>query len=171
MFCIDDDAYIKIITFEGGWVLMTSLQSKQRGFTIIELLIVIIVIGILATLVITTFSGIQRNARNRTREADVNALHSQLEYFYGQQGYYPTLADMNDDTWRSANMQGLDDGAISDPQDTAATPALVAAAAASAYSYDITPDTCDNGAGGNCTSYILTATYEGGGSFVKNSLN
>lgn len=152
---------------------MTSLQNKQRGFTIIELLIVIIVIGILATLVITTFSGIQRNARNRTREADINALHSQLEYFYGQQGYYPTLDELNDDTFRSTEMQGLDDGAISDPQDESATPALVAAPAAEVYSYDITPDTCDNdpAVGGNCTSYVLTATYEGGGTFVKNSLN
>jgi len=150
---------------------MTSLQNKQRGFTIIELLIVIIVIGILATLVITTFSGIQRNARNRTREADINALHSQLEYFYGQQGYYPTLANLNDADWRSSNMQGLDAGAISDPQDKSATPALVAAATVERYSYDVTPDDCDNADAGNCTSYVLTATYEGGGTFTKNSLN
>ncbi len=149
---------------------MTSLQRKQQGFTIIELLIVIIVIGILATLVITTFSGIQRNARNRTREADVNALHSQIEYYYGQNGNYPTLANVNDSTWRSSNMQGLDDGALSDPQDTSSG-ALVGSAQAGAYSYDVAPTGCDNGTNGDCASYVLTATYEGGGTFVKNSLN
>lgn len=149
---------------------MTSLKRKERGFTIIELLIVIIVIGILATLVITTFSGIQRNARNRAREADVNALHSQLEYYYGQNGKYPAFADMNTAAWRSTNLKGLDDGALSDPQDSSSG-LLVASPQAGAYSYEVTPANCDNGVNGDCTTYILTATYEGGGSFVKNSLN
>jgi len=148
---------------------MTSLKRKQGGFTIIELLIVIIVIGILATLVITTFSGIQRNARNRTREADINALHSQIEYYYGQQGVYPTLANLNDATWRSTNLKGLDAEALKDPQGSAST--LVAAPAADSYAYAVTPANCDNGSGGDCTAYTLTATYEGGGTFVKNSLN
>ena len=148
---------------------MISLKRKESGFTIIELLIVIIVIGILATLVITTFSGIQRNARNRTREADINALHSQIEYYYGQNGTYPTLANLNDSDWRSTNLKGLDAEALKDPQGSAAT--LVDTPAADSYAYAVSPANCDNGSGGDCTSYVLTATYEGGGSFVKNSLN
>lgn len=148
---------------------MISLKRKESGFTIIELLIVIIVIGILATLVITTFSGIQRNARDRTREADINALHSQIEYYYGQNGTYPTLANLNDATWRSTNLKGLDSEALKDPKGAGAT--LVAAPAASAYSYVVTPANCDNASAGDCTAYVLTATYEGGGTFVKNSLN
>ena len=147
---------------------MVSLKHKQSGFTIIELLIVIIVIGILATLVITTFSGIQRNARNRAREADVNALHSQLEYYYGQNSKYPTLANMNDAAWRAANLKGLDSGALSDPQ--GGTETLVGTPTAGSYAYEITPTGCNN-AGTDCTSYVLTATYEGSGTFVKNSLN
>ncbi len=148
---------------------MISLKRKESGFTIIELLIVIIVIGILATLVITTFSGIQRNARDRTREADINALHSQIEYYYGQNGTYPTLANLNDATWRSTNLKGLDSEALKDPKGASAT--LVATPASSAYSYAVTPANCDNGSAGDCTAYVLTATYEGGGTFVKNSLN
>ena len=136
---------------------MISLKRKESGFTIIELLIVIIVIGILATLVITTFSGIQRNARDRTREADINALHSQIEYYYGQNGTYPTLANLNDATWRSANLKGLDSEALKDPKGTAAT--LVAAPASSSYAYVVTPANCDNGSAGDCTAYVLTATY------------
>lgn len=147
---------------------MISLHKKQSGFTIIELLIVIIVIGILATLVITTFSGIQRNARNRAREADINAIHSQLEYYYGQNSKYPTLDDLNNATWRNDNLKGLDSGALSDPQGTNET--LVSAPAAASYSYAVTPTGCNN-AGTDCTGYTLTATYEGEGTFVKNSLN
>lgn len=147
---------------------MISLKRKNSGFTIIELLIVIIVIGILATLVITTFSGIQRNARNRAREADVNALHSQIEYYYGQNNKYPTLDQLNDATWRAENLKGLDAEALKDPQGSAAT--LVATPAAGSYAYVVTPSGCNN-AGTDCTGYTLTATYEGGGTFVKNSLN
>lgn len=149
---------------------MTSLRNKTSGFTIIELLIVIIVIGILATLVITTFSGIQQNARNRTREADTNALHGHLEFYFGQQGNYPTLANLNDATWRAANLQGLDSEALTDPQDSSSG-ALVAAPAAGAYSYEATPANCDNATNGDCTAYTLTATLEGEAAFVKNSLN
>lgn len=151
---------------------MTSLKRKQSGFTIIELLIVIIVIGILATLVITTFSGIQRNARNRTREADVNALHSQLEYYYGQNGVYPTLANVNDPVFRDDELKGLDSGALSDPSNPTVE-TLVAAPAAGSYAYAVLADdntACDNSTK-DCTKYTLTATYEGGGTFVKNSLN
>lgn len=151
---------------------MTSLKRKQGGFTIIELLIVIIVIGILATLVITTFSGIQRNARNRTREADINAMHSQLEYYYGQNDVYPTLANMNDAAFRSASLKGLESGALSDPSNPTVE-TLVASPVAGSYSYAVTADddtACDNSTK-DCTKYTLTATYEGGGAFAKNSLN
>ncbi len=153
---------------------MTSLKRKQSGFTIIELLIVIIVIGILATLVITTFSGIQRNARNRAREADINAIQGQVEYYYGQNDEYPTLANMNDATFRSDNLQGLDAGALSDPSNPDVQ-TLVAAPVAGSYAYAVTTedgDACDNAATATaCTKYTLTATYEGTGTYVKSSLN
>lgn len=48
---------------------------KQKGFTIVELSIVIVVIGILATITIVGFSGVQERARNVAR---INAVH---EYY------------------------------------------------------------------------------------------
>lgn len=146
-----------------------TLKRKQQGFTIVELLIVIVVIGILAALVITTFTGIQQKARNTERQTDIKALHGQVEAYYAQNGKYPTLANLNDSTWRSTNMKGLDADALKDPKGTAQT--LVATPTADAYSYAATPANCDNGAGGDCTTYVLTATNEGGGTYVKNSLN
>ena len=148
-----------------------TLKRKEQGFTIVELLIVIVVIGILAALVITTFTGIQQKARNTERQTDIKALHGQIEAYYAQNGKYPTLDNLNDSSWRASNMKGLDAEALKDPKGTAQT--LVASAAANAYSYDVkaSDDTaCDNSAK-DCAKYTLTATYEGGGTFTKSNLN
>ncbi len=160
---------------------MRSLKSykKQEGFTIVELLIVIVVIGILAALVITTFTGIQQRARNTERETDIKAIHGQLEAYFAQNGVYPTLAHLNDTTastgWLEVNMKGLDKDALYDPRgDKTDTTPLAAAAAASVYSYDVTPAGCDDdttNATADCDSYTLTATKEGGGTYVKTALN
>jgi len=63
--------------------------KKQQGFTIIELLIVIVVIGILAALVLNAFGNIQERARDTERRSDINGLHAQLELFYQDTGAYP----------------------------------------------------------------------------------
>ena len=152
---------------------LKQLRSKQEGFTIIELLIVIVVIGILAALVITTFSGIQAKGRNTARETDITALNKQLEAYYAtnENSNYPTLANMNDATWRDDNMPGLDVEALGDPRDNTSPPVLVATPTDDRYSYEPTPAGCDNSTT-PCIEYTLTARVEGDGAdIVKNSLN
>jgi type II secretion system protein G len=146
-----------------------SYNRKQSGFTIVELLIVIVVIGILAALVITTFTGIQQKARDTERQTDIKAIYGQVEAYYAQNGKYPTLANVNDATWRTTNMKGLDGEALKDPKGTAQT--LVAAPANNSYAYAVTPAGCDNGTGGDCTTYTLTARLESGTDFAKSNLN
>ena len=162
---------------------MVSLKQRQSGFTIVELLIVIVIIGILAGLVITTFVGIQQRARNSERQTDINSVSSQLEGYFAKNSGYPALADLNSGTWRTANEIKLGDAnkAIDDPSG-AADPVLAATAptAVGRYSYIPTPATCvaptdDTGAavtGTFCTGYTLTAFQEGGQAvYVKTSAN
>lgn len=150
-----------------------TLSKKQTGFTIVELLIVIVVIGILAALVITTFAGIQKKARDTERTTDIKAIHAQLEAYYAQNGRYPTNANLDADaTWVKDNLKGLDPEALEDPK--GASNDLAGAPAANVYSYAELPAGCDNpalGGGTECTSYTLTATLEGGGTYEKKSLN
>jgi prepilin-type N-terminal cleavage/methylation domain-containing protein len=145
---------------------MISLNRKQSGFTIVELLIVIVVIGILAALVITTFTGIQQRARNTERETDIKAIHGQLEAYYAQNGYYPTLAVVT----ASGGLPGLDPEALT-PPGTGATQIDSAAATTLKYQYNPSPSGCDNTGTNECTGYTLEAALEGGGTYTKTALN
>ena len=151
---------------------MISLRRRQHGFTIVELLIVIVVIGILAALVITTFTGIQKKARDTERQTDIKAIHGQMEAYYAENGKYPTFANMNDATWRGANIKGLDAEALKDPKGSGQT--LTSTVQANAYAYEVAASNdsaCDN-AGTDCGKYTLTATLESGGTyFFKSNLN
>jgi prepilin-type N-terminal cleavage/methylation domain-containing protein len=154
----------------------------RNGFTIVELLIVIVVIGILAALVVTTYNGIQERARDTERKTDLNALHSHAEAFQAENGKYPSQAQFNDATFRNANMKGLDAAALQDPKwsdantnctNSGAVQLQASSTPASGcYGYVATPAGCDNGTGGDCAGYTITANLESGGTyFVKQSLN
>jgi type IV pilus assembly protein PilA len=143
---------------------MISLNKRQKGFTIVELLIVIVVIGILAALVITTYSGIQAKARNAKRQTDIQSLQTQIEAFFSQNGYYPSNTDMNGASWRTTNMKSLDTNAMIDPSATSQTPTLATAPAAKVYSYAVFQSdgttSCES-TDTTCAVYTLTATFEG----------
>ncbi len=129
-----------------------------------ELLIVIVVIGILALLVITTYSGIQAKARNSKRQTDLQSLQTQMEAYFSQNGYYPSRANMNSSSWLTTNMKSLDKGALTDPSNPSQSATLVAAPVAKSYAYAVTQSdgttSCETDATG-CAKYTLTSTFEG----------
>ena len=150
-----------------------SIRRNQHGFTILEILLVLVIIGLLGTLVFSTYAGIRRSQRNQERHRDIQDIYQQLEAYDVENAKYPTIANINDSTWRATNMKTLDKESLRDPSSKAY--ALVAMPTKNAYSYEVvaadgTP--CDNAAK-PCAHYTLTATLEGNGmgTFVKSSLN
>lgn len=70
----------------------TTTHARGRGFTIVELLIVIVVIAILAAISIVAYNGIQERARDSQRLQDVKTITKALEMYYLDNGRFPTGA-------------------------------------------------------------------------------
>lgn len=66
---------------------------RPQGFTIVELLIVIVVIAILAAISIVAFTGIQNKAITASLQSDLSNAAKQLKLYYTANGAYPTSID------------------------------------------------------------------------------
>lgn len=64
-----------------------------RGFTIVELLIVIVVIGILAAIVIVAYSGVTAKSQYATMRQDMTTIRKLLELYKVDHGDYPNSAN------------------------------------------------------------------------------
>jgi len=160
---------------------MKNNTKHSRGFTVIELLVVIVVVCILALFVGATYSGVQAKNRNAQRQSDIDTLKVQLENYYAQNNVYPTLAELNSNSWRAANLKHVSEANIADPRWSANIKSCTADGQAIAtnvptsdcYSYQVTGS--DGSACNNttidCAHYTLTAILEGGQKYVKSSLN
>lgn len=70
--------------------MIKKLLGRQQGFTLLELLIVIVIIGILATIVVPGLTSGPRRARDTQRKADLRGLKNALEVYYNDNNSYPT---------------------------------------------------------------------------------
>src|SRR2546427_4529947 len=71
------------------WQKRRRLIGNQRGFTLIELMIVIAIIGILAAIAIPIYSNMQGRARIAKGQSDLRGMHSALVAFSATCGDVP----------------------------------------------------------------------------------
>lgn len=67
-------------------------KQTQPGFTIVELLIVIVVIGILAAITIVAYNGIQGRANDAAIKSDLSSIAKKIQFYKVDQGVYPVGA-------------------------------------------------------------------------------
>lgn len=65
------------------------IKSSQLGFTLVELLIVVAIIGILSTLLTANFIGVRQRGRDAQRKSNLRQIQSALELYRSDQGGYP----------------------------------------------------------------------------------
>lgn len=83
----------------------------QNGFTLVEILIVVVILGILAAIVIPQFTNASEEARSSSITAQLQSIRSQLELYQVQHnGDYPTLAQLWDNLTETTDIHGATAG-------------------------------------------------------------
>lgn len=72
-------------------------KNQDKGFTLVELLIVIVILGILSAVVVVSVGGVRGSAQKRACEVEYRALVTAVETYRAAEGSYPASeADLVD---------------------------------------------------------------------------
>ena len=124
---------------------------KQRGFTVIELLVVLVILIVGAWLFLSEKGNAEAVQRDAARKVAINAMYYNLEeVYYPQHSYYPQTID-------SKTLRAMDPALFTDPT------GIQLGTSGSDYRYNPTGCTTD----GHCTGYTVRSTMEAESDYVK----
>ncbi|TVQ61783.1 MAG: prepilin-type N-terminal cleavage/methylation domain-containing protein [Phycisphaerales bacterium] len=133
-------------------------NRARKGFTLVEILIVVVILGILAAVVVPQFTNAADDARSGNIRAQLSTLQNQIELVRARTGAYPTIDQMTAaPTIATANGTSfgfmVDNGYLKDSPSNPANPvAANRQAVAAAASADV-------GWVYNATTGQISATY------------
>ncbi len=128
---------------------------KHRGFTVIELLVVIVLLAVGSWLFFSEKSRVDAVQRDAARKIAVNAMYYNLEeVFFEKNNYYPATID-------SKTLRAMDPTLFNDPQ------GVKLDSGASDYRYDGIECSTD----GKCKGYSLRTHLERESDYVKTNRN
>ena len=69
--------------------LMRRMHGSEKGFTLVELMVVVVIIGVLVAIVIPVFNMVQANAREKTCFANQRTIEGAASLYHADNGSYP----------------------------------------------------------------------------------
>lgn len=127
---------------------------RQRGFTVFELIVAIVILGVIGTVFYVQKRDLDYAKRDSVRKTSVNSIYYNLEdvYFQAHKGYPEKLA--------ADQLKGVDPAQLKDPDGKAV--------GEQGGNYRYEPKDCKDGL---CKSYTLTADMENEADYTKTSRN
>jgi len=139
-------------------------NDAQKGFTIVELLIVIVVIGILAAITIVAFNGVQQRSQVASAKSASAQVNKALEAYHITAGVYPnSLADINVSSSSTTSY-------LYTSFDSGAAACVSAQTGASIYSVQSNSAPIQGGCGQVVASYYPNTTLAGESALVRSEV-
>jgi type II secretory pathway pseudopilin PulG len=130
------------------------MNRKTRGFTVIELLIIVAILGAASVLFFVQKHNVEVAGRDNERKTAINALYYSLEeVYYKAHGYYPVTID-------ETQLPSVDPALFTDPN------GIKIDTAGSDYRYESLNCTNDK-----CKAYTLRSTLQNEADFIKDRKN
>lgn len=156
-----------------------SRSATLGGFSMVEVIVVLLTLGILTVLIMSSLQTVQAKNRDATRRTSIDNIAAKLEACYKDEKKcnktYPTiiqLADTSPTGWTTSNLTGFNNAWLYDSSNGViqGNPA----SAATQYQYTTTPTGCTGTQGDTpCQGFTLRAFQETNPEhpYVKDSLN
>jgi general secretion pathway protein G len=89
-------------------------RARQQGFTLVEIMVVIVILGLLATLVVPNVIGMSDDAKIQKAQTDCTAIFNQAKLFRVKNGKIPSMEEL---TTPDEKGQAYLENVMSDPWD------------------------------------------------------
>ncbi len=77
--------------------MINKVLKNEKGFTLVELMVVVVIIGVLAAIAVPVYNNVTESAERSAVEANLRILDGSIMVYYAEKGAYPTDIDVLND--------------------------------------------------------------------------